>query len=179
MAAVVTASCVTLALICLAGLGAAPAAVAAPPRPAGAGTAAVVERVVDGDTLWLAPAAGGVPYAVRLLDIDAPELCQEGGAEARQFLLDLVRGRPVRLVVPPGAAGRDAQGRTLGTLWLDDVQVNRRLVEEGQAWSVRIKWDQGPYVPQERMAKALSRGLHRNPGALMPRDFRARHGPCR
>jgi hypothetical protein len=30
------------------------------------------------------------------------------------------------------------------------------------------------------MARALSRGLHRTgSAAIMPRDFRQRHGPCR
>ena len=34
------------------------------------------------------------------------------------------------------------------------------------------------YVADERMAKALSRGLNRDGGAVMPRDFRRSHGPC-
>ncbi|MDP3221498.1 MAG: excalibur calcium-binding domain-containing protein, partial [Rubrivivax sp.] len=31
----------------------------------------------------------------------------------------------------------------------------------------------------EKMARALSRGLHGSPGAVQPRDFRRTHGPCR
>jgi hypothetical protein len=37
---------------------------------------------------------------------------------------------------------------------------------------VRTRWDQGPYVKQERQAKALGRGLHGQGGAVMPSEFR-------
>ena len=152
---------------------------AAPPPRAG-GIQGTVTGVVDGDSLLVTPANGGKPIEVRLAGIDAPEKCQEHGAESTKFLTELVLKQPVRLVVG-GTDGNanDVRGRTLGTVYLADVEVNRRLVEEGMAWSVRVKWDQGPYVPQERMAKALSRGLHRvGSAAITPKDFRQRHGPC-
>jgi endonuclease YncB( thermonuclease family) len=132
-----------------------------------------VERVTDGDSVWLAPAAGP-PVEVRLLGIDAPEGCQAGGPESRRALEALALGRDARLQTK----GRDMHGRTLGTLFVDGVNLNQRQVEEGQAWSMRYKWDQGPYVKQERMAKALGRGLFADGGAVMPRDFRRNHGPC-
>jgi hypothetical protein len=43
---------------------------------------------------------------------------------------------------------------------------------------MRYRWDQGPYVKEERQAIALKRGLHEQRGAELPRDFRKRHGPC-
>jgi endonuclease YncB( thermonuclease family) len=132
-----------------------------------------VERVIDGDSVWLAPAAGP-PVEVRLLGIDAPEGCQAGGPESRRALEALALGRDARLQTK----GRDMHGRTLGTLFVEGVNLNQRQVEEGQAWSMRYKWDQGPYVKQERMAKALGRGLFAEGGAVMPRDFRRNHGPC-
>jgi hypothetical protein len=52
------------------------------------------------------------------------------------------------------------------------------MVQEGHAWSNRYKYDRGPYVADERMAKALSRGFNRDGGAVMPKDFRREHGPC-
>lgn len=146
----------------------------APGRAAG-GVTGVVTSVVDGDSLWVTPAGGGKPIEVRLAGIDAPEICQEHGAESKAFLAELVLKKTVRLV----AGGRDPYGRTLGHVHVDGVEVNRRLVEEGQAWSLRVKWDQGPYVSQERMARALSRGLHKaGANAITPKDFRVRHGPC-
>ncbi|MCU0967415.1 MAG: thermonuclease family protein [Rubrivivax sp.] len=133
-----------------------------------------VTRVVDGDSLWVAPASGP-PVEVRLHGIDAPEGCQAGGPEARRALEDLVLRRPVSV----RSRGRDDHGRLLGVVSVDGIDVNVRQVEEGWAWSSRYKWDRGPYVKQERMAQALRRGIFALPGAEEPREFRRRHGPCR
>jgi endonuclease YncB( thermonuclease family) len=88
--------------------------------------------------------------------------------------------QPVRLVVGRGGSAHDSYGRTLGTLWQGRGQPNR-LVEEGQAWSIRVKWDQGPYVTQERMARgAVSRGVHKaGKAALSPRTSGSATGPAR
>src|SRR5687768_7699197 len=55
------------------------AALAAPPIE---GT---VTRVVDGDTLIVEP-ANGAPLTVRVQGIDAPEMCQPHGPQAKQAL---------------------------------------------------------------------------------------------
>jgi len=133
----------------------------------------VVTTVTDGDSLWLA-APGQRDIEVRLRDIDAPEICQVWGLEARRALEEMVLGRSVVLRI----AGHDTYGRTLGQVLADDVDVAVKMVEEGHAWSVRTKWDRGPLVGQERMARALRRGLHGLPSPVMPRDFRQGHGPC-
>lgn len=134
---------------------------------------AVVTQVVDGDSVRVAP-PGGAPVEVRLEGIDAPEICQAGGAAARDALRELVQGREVE--VRP--KGRDVYGRLLATLVLDGTNVNAHQVSEGQAWSLRYKWDLGPYVKEERLAQALRRGLQAAGDAERPRDFRQRHGPC-
>ncbi len=141
----------------------------APALPSG-----TVQRVVDGDSLWLTPARGGAPLQIRLLGIDAPEICQAWGAEARQALLERVADRELQW----RADGRDEHGRVLATLYADGRNLNAELVVEGHAWSTRYKWDRGPYVKEERIAGALGRGLHAQRGAQLPRDFRRSHGPC-
>lgn len=133
----------------------------------------VVERVVDGDSLWLR-AGDAAPLEVRLQGIDAPEGCQAGGPAARDMLAGFVLDKPVTALV----RGRDHYGRTLATIEVDGLNVNQRMVAEGHAWSIRTRWDRGPYVAQERLAKALRRGLHAEGGAELPADFRRRHGPC-
>ena len=133
-----------------------------------------VARVVDGDSLWLEPLSGTAPVELRLVGIDAPEICQAWGPQARAALAELVLGRQVEV----RTEGRDSHGRTLGTVYLDSRNVNKALVEEGHAWSSRFKYDRGPYVGAERMARALSRGLNRDGGAIEPREFRRQHGPC-
>lgn len=132
-----------------------------------------VTRVVDGDSLWVTPDQGQ-PVEVRLEGIDAPEICQAGGPEAREALSALVLNRPVDV---KGRA-RDAYGRLIAVVTVDGLNVNQHQVSEGQAWSNRFKWDQGPFVKQERVAKSLRRGLHAAGGAVMPSEFRRSHGPC-
>jgi endonuclease YncB( thermonuclease family) len=157
-------------LLCVLGFGNLQAAAPAPAPM----LEASVTRVVDGDSLWLAPADGGAPLEVRLLDIDAPEICQPWGPEARDALQDLVLNKPVQARL----GGHDTHGRTLATLYVGGLKVNQVLVKEGHAWSARYKHDRGPYVAEERMAKALGRGFNGAGGAVMPRDFRRDHGPC-
>ena len=133
----------------------------------------LVTRVVDGDTLWLTPP--NKPHiVVRLHNIDAPESCQAWGPEATAALSVLALNKLATLQ----AKGKDAHGRTVGALLIEDLDVGRFLVENGHAWSIRVRWDQGPMVKQEKMARALARGLHASPGAIQPQEFRSRHGAC-
>lgn len=139
---------------------------------------ATVVQVIEGDTLVVQSAGKdkpGRPVTVRLAGIDAPEICQDGGIEARDALAAIVRGQALVL----RTSGRDASGATLATVRIGEVTVNERMVAEGQAWALRVKWDKGPYVAHERMAATLHRGLHADRQALAPATFRARHGPCR
>jgi len=159
---------VLIAATCLA---LAPLASAAPP-PARA-VQGMVSKVTDGDSLWLTP-ADGKPIEVRLRDIDAPEICQPWGEDARKALAELTLNKVATLQI----SGRDSFGRTIGALMIEDLNVGKHLVENGHAWSVRTRWDQGPLVKQEKMARALSRGLHGTPGAVQPKDFRQKHGRC-
>lgn len=133
-----------------------------------------VVRIVDGDSLWLEPAAAAAPVELRLEGIDAPEICQAWGPEAKKALAELVQGKDVSVKT----VGRDTYGRTLGTLYLGEQNINKLMVQEGHAWSTRYKYDRGPYVADERMARALSRGFNREGGAVMPRDFRQLNGAC-
>jgi micrococcal nuclease len=133
-----------------------------------------VIKVFDGDSLLFQPAMGGKPVEVRLKDIDAPEICQPGGTEARDYLQEAVLEKVAKLET--GAP--DTYGRVLAVLMVDDMNVNQRLVAEGHAWSIRTKWNQGPFVAQEKMATALKRGLHGNPGAIQPSEWRRSKGPC-
>lgn len=134
----------------------------------------VVTRVSDGDTLWLKPADGAVSRKVRLLGLDAPELCQAGGEAARAALLGLVAGKPVQVTVN----FQDTYGRDMGRLRVDALDVGAALVSAGHAWSSRWHNSLGPYAAQEASARAARSGLFADPAAQLPRDFRQRHGPC-
>jgi micrococcal nuclease len=141
------------------------------PDPAG-----VVTRVVDGDTLWVMTAdPNAAPLVVRLEGIDAPERCQSGGPEAADAMTKIALGRQVVLQVK----ARDSHGRLVARALRDgEFDLGDRLVRDGHAWSARYRYDRGPYVAQERMAAALNRGVHADAAAVLPAEFRRRHGPC-
>lgn len=58
-----------------------PIAVSAQNQPAPRVYEARVTRVSDGDTIWVQPLSGGRYRKLRLDGLDAPEICQLGGAE--------------------------------------------------------------------------------------------------
>lgn len=154
-------------------IAAAPAAAQSKNRPA-QGQQGLVVAVTDGDTLTLR-LPDGKPVTVRLRDIDAPEICQPWGPEAKAALAELALNKLA--ILTPSA--RDSFGRVVGRITVEDVDVSRRLVEDGHAWSTRSRYDRGPLVKQERMAKALGRGLHPQlPRAVPPWDWRRNNGAC-
>ena len=134
----------------------------------------VINRIIDGDSLVVQP-EDKPPIEVRLRDIDAPEICQDYGAEAKKELERLALGKKVQLTI----SGRDSYGRSIGAVIVDGQSLSKLMVAEGHAWSTRSRYDRGPLMKEERMAIALHRGLHSAGNAVMPRDFRKTHGPCK
>lgn len=139
-----------------------------------AGYLAEVTHVHDGDSLWVQPLEGGRRQRLRLDGIDAPEICQTDGREARNRLADMVLQRQVRIEV----TGQDRYRRTLARVWLDSADVQAVLVAEGWAWSYRARGQAGPYDREESLARRQGRGLFADPRAEPPGEFRRRHGPC-
>ena len=134
----------------------------------------VVTRVVDGDTLWVKTSASQQPLKVRLQGIDAPEICQPGGLEARDALKRQVLGQSV--TVTSGA--HDDYGRTVGTLHMQGQDMGRWLVAQGHAWVYSYRHKKGPYADELRQAQLARRGVFSDVAAEEPRLFRKRHGSC-
>lgn len=133
-----------------------------------------VSFVTDGDTLWVQPDAGGAPRKLRLDGIDAPEICQSGGAAARVVLVQRALYQRVQVTV----RRHDDYGRALARLELAGDDLGAQLVRAGQAWSYRWRQDPGPYAAEEALARQARRGLFADPQPERPRDFRKRHGSC-
>jgi endonuclease YncB( thermonuclease family) len=144
-------------------------------KPAAAALQGTVSKVIDGDSLVVEPAAKDAkPLVVRIQNIDAPEVCQPWGTQAREALAERVKGKTVRLK----SRGRDPHGRLLAEVEFDGQDIGHWMVVEGHAWSVRTRWDRGPLVKQERQAASLARGLWSQGKPVAPKEFRHAHGPC-
>lgn len=134
----------------------------------------VVTYTVDGDTLWVRPASGGKPRKIRLDGIDAPEICQRGGAASREALKKQLLGQTVTVSI----RRYDDYGRALARIDLKGQDVGGQMVASGHAWSYRFRRNPGPYAAQQAQAQAARRGLFADRGAENPRAFRKRHGSC-
>lgn len=122
---------------------------------------ATVSYVIDGDTIALT--AG--PH-VRLAQIDSPEV-GSGECYSRRAAKDLRKilrsGVRVDLRADPRLDAVDRYGRLLRYVFHDGVNVNLRLVEQGDATVWFYEGDRGRYAPQllaaARRARAAKRGM--------------------
>lgn len=134
----------------------------------GSATGKVV-GVSDGDTLKLL-SEGRKQIKVRLEGIDAPEIGQSFGNNAKQALSELVFGKTVRLVV----STTDDYGRQIAQVYAGDVWVNLAMVEKGMAWQYTL-YSRDPGLRQaEARARAERAGLWKDRDPTPPWDFR--HG---
>ena len=125
-------------------------------------------HVVDADTLDIA----GV--RVRLHGIDAPERDQNCtrsgvawrcGQQASAALAALVAGRDLRCEL----SDRDRYGRMVGICWLDALDVNGWLVQQG--WAVAYRRFSAAYVGAEAVAREARRGIWAGT-FTMPEEYR-------
>lgn len=134
-----------------------------------------VTVVVDGDTVRVRPVdRGGRPVAVRLYGIDAPEICQSGGAEARDALKRQLMGQ--RVLVRGQA--HDRYRRLLARIEWHGEDPAASLVAGGWAWAYQFRAGQGPYAAQQQQAENRHLGLFAAGRPEEPAAFRKRHGAC-
>lgn len=120
-----------------------------------------VKRVIDGDTILLADGR-----RVRYIGIDTPETKhpyrseEYYGKEAYLYNKRLVEGKRVRLEFD--VEKRDTYDRLLAYVYVDDIFVNARLVEDGYARSYayppNVKYAD-LFLRLEREARKNHRGL--------------------
>lgn len=134
----------------------------------------VVTRVVDGDTVWVKTSVAAHPLKVRISGIDAPEICQAGGGDARDALKQRVLGQLVTISFKQ----YDSYGRALASVAWHGEDIGRWMVVNGYAWSYRFRRSAGPYAAEQSQAVQLKRGIFGMGGAQNPRTFRKRHGSC-
>ena len=100
-----------------------------------------VIRVIDGDTVDIV--LSGERQRVRYIGINTPERNEPCYEQATQANIDLVLGKTVRLV--KDKSDTDRYGRLLRYLFVDDIFINKVLVEKGHAEAVLYKPDNQYY----------------------------------
>ena len=125
-----------------------------------------VISIHDGDTITVLQ--GKQQIKVRLFGIDAPELKQPYGKKSKQFLANLIAGK----VVEVEKNGKDRYKRTIGSIYLNDKDINAQMVENGYAWAYR-KFSK-KYTAQESKAKSQRLGLWRDKEPIPAWEWRRR-----
>ena len=134
-----------------------------------------VTEVVDGDTVMVTP-TGGTKRRVELDRIDAPELDQPWGAEAKKMLSNLVLNKKVEVRYTE----RDKKGTTIGVMFLKHekgtVDVNLSMILSGAAWYGGNADDIPAYRNAEASARNAKIGLWAAEAPVSPEEWRKSKG---
>jgi micrococcal nuclease len=126
-----------------------------------------VVGVHDGDTLTLLlPEKKTIK--IRLAQIDAPESKQAFGQVSRQSLAGMTFNKSV--VIEKETT--DRYGRTVGTVYVDGLDVNKEQVKNGMAWAYRKYLHDDSIIAMEESAKEGKLGLWADPNPVPPWQFR-------
>ena len=117
-----------------------------------------VTRVIDGDTIEISTGE-----KVRYIGINAPELANRNecfAGKARQKNVSLVLNKKVKLV--KDVSDKDRYGRLLRYVYIDNLFVNKTLVEEGYANAATHPPDvkfKDLFIQMQKQAKEQKKGL--------------------
>ncbi|OQM44283.1 nuclease [Anoxybacillus sp. UARK-01] len=121
---------------------------------------AIVQRVIDGDTLKVA--VGSKEETVRLLLVDTPESVhptkpvQPFGVESSQYVKQLLpSGTKVELELD--VRERDKYGRLLAYVWIGNKMLNELLLEQGYARVAYVFEPNTKYVDEFRKIQEKAR----------------------
>jgi endonuclease YncB( thermonuclease family) len=129
--------------------------------------------VSDGDTITVLDSAN-LQHKIRLSGIDAPEKHQPFSARSKENLSRLVFGQKVIIEWHK----RDRYKRMVGRVLVNGQDVNLEQIRAGMAWHFkRYKGEQPSmerigYASAENEARAVQRGLWRDPHPVAPWEYR-------
>lgn len=129
-----------------------------------------VAGVVDGDTVRVIGEDGG-EIKIRLYGIDAPEIRQKYGAESYQALEKMIMGQNVVFLI----YDVDQYGRSVGVLKMDEININEKMIAEGNAWCYSAYCKKSfcsRWKTLEAEAKIKKAGLWRYPNPTPPWEYR-------
>ena len=130
-----------------------------------------VTGVLDGDSIVMQDQSGK-KYTIRLFGIDTPERGQPHADTARSLMREMLLDQAIGVV----KIEIDRYNRTVGTVYLDDANINLAMVAGGHAWWYRR------YAPHDRLleaaqqeAREADRGLWALPDPVPPWEWRRAH----
>lgn len=126
-----------------------------------------VIQVIDGDTITLLT-SDKKQHRIRLAEIDAPEKGQAYASVARKALNSFIYRKEVNVLV----SSLDRYNRAIGTVYLDNVNINKLMVKNGFAWAYRYFIKDHEYISLENYAKEHKLGLWKAPNPVEPYLFR-------
>ena len=135
--------------------------------------AAITGKVIgiaDGDTVTIL--TDNKQTKIRLAEIDTPEKNQPYGKKAKKALSDFIFGKTVRIEVDT----IDRYGRTVGKIFLDNLNINREMVRGGHAWVYRRYTKDDILLKLEEYAKQNMLGLWALPEELRIAPWEWRRG---
>ena len=122
--------------------------------------------ISDGDTIKLI--TNNKQIKIRLFGIDAPERDQEFGTKSKEVLSSLIFKKEVKLITK----SKDQYGRTLGTIFLEDTNINLEMVKTGYAWVYKKYNKDSEFINAETNAKEKKLGLWIDKNPIAPWLFR-------
>jgi micrococcal nuclease len=125
-------------------------------------------RVIDGDTFVFQTEEGSLK--IRMFGIDAPEKSQEYGQESKAFLERYNHKAGILK-----KTGIDKYGRTLGVLFVENVNVNLESIKNGCAWHYKYYCKDAAFAQAEKAAKEKRLGLWKNNNPTPPWEYRKTH----
>ena len=128
-----------------------------------------VVSVTDGDTIKVLT-KNKTLYKIRLNGIDAPERSQAFGKKSKANLSQLVATR----IVDVQYKKTDMYGRILGTVFVDNNDINLRQIEDGYAWVYRRYCKRADYYKAEESARNRKLGLWYDKYPIPPWEYRKR-----
>ncbi|MBK1971127.1 thermonuclease family protein [Campylobacter sp. 2018MI35] len=126
---------------------------------------AKVIKVIDGDTIEVLNLKGD-KNKIRLFGIDAPELKQKFGIEAKNYLRSIIQDKKVKIIYKD----KDIYDRILAIVEFDNLDINQIMVSKGFAWSYSFYSD--IYTKDQKFAQKNHLGLWEDKNPIEPYKWR-------
>lgn len=128
--------------------------------------AGLVVRVIGGDAIVLKD-TGHHQREIRLAQIIAPRKGQPWGAKSKLALARMILHKQVIVKVE----GKDESGRTMGRIYLQGKDINRAMLDQGEAWVDRQYVTDTSLLMDESDAEEGKLGLFSRPHPVPPWEW--------